>query len=184
MMSQRQSFAGSVRVLCSTIAFGLGMDLPNIGLIIHWDAATSLLDYVQQTDRGGRDGSPCLCITLYDRYENQTRLRLMRKTSNEHKRKYTLGNMLQVCSARFPFWVLCVSMHVRNVVQYTQLVAVMQLMTWYETANLCRLRFIEQHFCVSSDAPAAPVACRTLCDFCQPQEDVCAIVKSFEKILR
>jgi ATP-dependent DNA helicase RecQ len=79
------------------------MDLPNIGLIIHWDAATSLLDYVQQTGRGGRDGSPCLCITLYDRYENQSRLRLMRKSSTAEKRDYTVGNMLKVCFGRFLF---------------------------------------------------------------------------------
>jgi superfamily II DNA helicase RecQ len=91
-------FAGTVRVLCCTIAFGLGMDLPNIGLIIHWDAATSLLDYVQQTGRGGRNGSPCLCITLYDRAENSKRLRFFRKTPDATRRDYAVANMLQVCA--------------------------------------------------------------------------------------
>jgi ATP-dependent DNA helicase RecQ len=53
-------------VLCATVAFGLGMDVSGITLIIHWDAARSLGEYMQQVGRGGRDGSQCLCITMYD----------------------------------------------------------------------------------------------------------------------
>jgi superfamily II DNA helicase RecQ len=58
--------AGKTRVICATVAFGLGMDLPEVGLIVHWDAATSLQVYVQQIGRGGRCGCDCLCITFYD----------------------------------------------------------------------------------------------------------------------
>jgi superfamily II DNA helicase RecQ len=85
-----------VRVLCATIAFGLGMDLPNISLIIHWDAAESMLDFVQQTGRGGRDGSSCLCITMYDRSEFQKRIRQARKCRDAQKRDYDLVNMQKV----------------------------------------------------------------------------------------
>jgi superfamily II DNA helicase RecQ len=44
--------AGVTRVICATIAFGLGMELLGVGLIVHWDAATSLQEYVQQIGRG------------------------------------------------------------------------------------------------------------------------------------
>jgi ATP-dependent DNA helicase RecQ len=90
--------AGCVRVVCATIAFGLGMDMPNIGLVIHWDVPDSLLDYVQQTGRGGRDGCDCLCIAMYDRVAAQQRQRHARKCNDEKKRDYTLSSMRQVRS--------------------------------------------------------------------------------------
>jgi ATP-dependent DNA helicase RecQ len=43
--------AGVTRVVCATIAFGLGMGLPWVGLIVHWDAAKSVQEYVQQIGR-------------------------------------------------------------------------------------------------------------------------------------
>jgi ATP-dependent DNA helicase RecQ len=88
--------AGTCRVVCATIAFGLGMDLPHIGLIIHWDAADSMLDYVQQTGRGGRGRSPCMCVTMYDRSEAQRRQRYARKASDPNRREYVVRNMQQV----------------------------------------------------------------------------------------
>jgi ATP-dependent DNA helicase RecQ len=88
--------AGTVRVLCATIAFGLGMDIPQIGLIVHWDAADSMLDYVQQTGRGGRDGSRCLCVTLYDRAESLRRMSFLSKCIDAQKRAYTVGNLQEV----------------------------------------------------------------------------------------
>jgi superfamily II DNA helicase RecQ len=58
--------AGETRVICATIAFVLGMDLPGVRLTVHWDAAKSLQEYVQQIGRGGRCGCKCLCITFCD----------------------------------------------------------------------------------------------------------------------
>ena len=53
--TELSQLAGSVRVVCATpVAFGMGMDLPNIGLVVHWDAADFFVDYVQQTGRAGR----------------------------------------------------------------------------------------------------------------------------------
>ena len=57
---------GTTRIICATVAFGLGMDVGGITFIIHWDAATSVAQYMQQVGRGGRDGSQCLCITMFD----------------------------------------------------------------------------------------------------------------------
>ena len=54
-------------MVCATVAFGMGMDIEGISLIVHWDAAQSLNEYIQQIGRGGRCGCECLCITMYDR---------------------------------------------------------------------------------------------------------------------
>lgn len=78
--------AGATRVVCATVAFGMGMDFPNITLILHWDAALSLQDFVQQTGRGGRNGNHCLCITFYEPKFMQLALRRARRQPDARRR--------------------------------------------------------------------------------------------------
>jgi superfamily II DNA or RNA helicase len=52
-------------VFC-TVAFGMGIDRPDIRRVIHFDAPISLVDFAQQIGRAGRDNQPAECITFYD----------------------------------------------------------------------------------------------------------------------
>jgi hypothetical protein len=56
---------GQVRVLVATSAFSMGVDIPDIGLVLHVDAPDSLLDYSQASGRAGRDGIPSQAVLLY-----------------------------------------------------------------------------------------------------------------------
>ena len=47
---------GVVRVVVCTVAFGMGLDSPNVHTVIHWGAPRQVDMYVQETGRGGRDG--------------------------------------------------------------------------------------------------------------------------------
>ena len=69
--------AGEIPVVVATNAFGMGIDKPDIRLVLHYDLPASPDAYYQEAGRAGRDGEPARCLLLYDPADAGTQKALM-----------------------------------------------------------------------------------------------------------
>lgn len=82
--------SGRARVMVSTNAFGMGIDKPDVRLVIHSDVPSSIEAYFQEAGRAGRDGNTAYAVTLFSRADKPV---ITRRLSDNYPSKEFIRNV-------------------------------------------------------------------------------------------
>jgi len=93
---QEQFLRDDTRIICATIAFGMGINKPNVRWIIHHDLPKNIEGYYQETGRAGRDGLPGDCLLLFSAGDIAKQTHFLDEITDEHEQQIARAQLRQI----------------------------------------------------------------------------------------
>ncbi len=90
---QEDFLRDELQIVVATVAFGMGIDKPNVRYVVHFDLPKNIEGYYQETGRAGRDGLPSEALLLYGAQDVATARRLIENGDNDAQRRVELHKL-------------------------------------------------------------------------------------------
>lgn len=142
--NQAQFLSESVDVIVATVAFGMGIDRPDVRFVVHAALPKGVEQYAQETGRAGRDGLPAECVLFYSGADYHGWKQLQERSAAEARANGVEIDPLEAQNA----------------------VARLSEMYGWATSAICRHKFLVEHFGQSFTPPEGDAHGCGACDVC------------------